>query len=268
MTVQTQKVDVASIAARIKLTAYSAGMWRATRLHKSETRAENERHKTDVAKVTVRLTDNENLKKLTALHAAAYAEHKRLTLPTDQAGMRMLPAGRELEHSQRMTEFHDSHEKIVDAFLSEYDQERLMAPIRLNGLFDASMWPSHDTVASKFKFTTRYLACPTDGSWAQWIEDSTAAARDDVDDRIRAALERVRDRCRSEGPLYATVFDNLRELKDLLPDLDLDGTFTAVTDELGSLTKLHAENLRDDKQGREDVAQRASDILSVLGRIK
>lgn len=268
MTIQTQKLDTASIAARTKLSVLNIGAWRATRLHKSETKDTNARHNTDVAKVTVKLTDNENLAKLTKLHAAAYVEHKRLTLPTVQDGMRMLPAGRELEHAQRMTEFSDQHEKIVAAFLAEYDHEREMAPARLNGLFDASMWPSHDRVAKKFKFSTRYLACPSDGSWGEWLEESTRAARDDVDDRIRAALERVRDRCRAEGPLYATVFDNLRELNSLLPDLDLDGTFAPVAAELGSLTGIHAESIRDDKVGREDAAQRASDILSVLGRIK
>ena len=155
----TETIDVSGIAERTKLAVLNTGAWRATRLHKSETKAENERHNTDVAKVTVRLSDNPNLKKLAQLHSAAYQEHKHLTLPTVQDGMRMLPAGRELEHAQRMTEFSDQHDKIVAAFLAEYDHERELAPVRLNGLYDAGMWPSHNRVAEKFKFSTRYLAC-------------------------------------------------------------------------------------------------------------
>lgn len=264
----SDNTDLTGVAARIKLSVLNTGAWRATRLHKSETKAENERHSTDVARVTVRLTDNPNLKKLTQLHTAAYQEHKRITLPTVQDGMRMLPAGRELEHSTRMTEFADQHEKIVNAFLSEYDYEREQAPARLNGLFDASMWPTHNQVADKFKFSTRYLACPSDGSWGDWLDESTRAARDDVHERIVSALERVRDRCRAEGPLFATVFENLRELEDLLPDLDLDGTFAPVVSQIGTLTDIYAEDIRNDKTGREDAAKRASDILSVLGGIK
>ena len=262
------KLDTASIAERMKLTTLSTGRWQATKLHKQETRAENERHKTDVAKVTVKLTDNPNLKRITQVHAAAYVEHKHLTLPTKWDGTRLLPAGRELEHAQRMTEYRDQHEKAVAAFLAEYDHEKEMAPIRLNGLYDATMWPSHNTVANKFKFETEYLPVPTDGSWSTWIEDTSRAALDDVHDRVKTALERVRDRCKAEGPLYATVFDNLRELASMLPEFDLDGSFAPVAEELKSLTVVHAEDLRDNKASREDTAQRATDILSVLGRIK
>ena len=264
----TIELNIADIAARTKLATLSTGMWRATRLHKTETKAENERHKTDVAKVTVRLTDNQNLKRIQQIHSAAYQEHLRITLPSVQDGMRMLPAGRELEHAQRMQDYLDQHNKAVTAFLAEYDHERELAPIRLNGLFDASMWPSHDGVARKFTFATRYLACPADGSWAEWIEESSRAARDDVHDRVKSALERVRDRCRSEGPLYVTVFEDLRDLADLLPDFDLDGSFAPISAKLGALTHIHAEDIRTNKAGREDAAQRASDILSVLGGLK
>ena len=263
-----QQFDAAAVAARMKLAVYSSGMWRDTKQHKAETRAENERHNTDAAKVLVKLTNNENLKKLSSLHAAAYVEHRRLTMPTNEKGMRLLPAGREFEHAQRFAEFRDQHEKLVAAFLAEYDLERDMAPVRLNGLFDASMWPSHDKMAEKFKFQTRYLPCPTDGPWAEWLEESSRAARDEVFDRVKAALERVRDRCKAEGPLYATVFENLRDLAGLLPDLDIDGSFAPVAAELGSLTGIQAESIRDDKVGREGAAQRAADILSILGRVK
>jgi len=257
-----------AIAERIKLSSLNTGMWRPTRLHKTETKAENERHKTDVAKVLIKLTDNENLKRVSQIHSAAYIEHKRITLPTVQDGMRMLPAGRELEHAQRMQDYRDQHDKAVAAFLAEYDHEKEIAPIRLNGLYDASMWPSHSRIADKFRFDTRYLACPSDGSWADWIEESSRAAHEELHDRIKSTLERVRDRCNSEGPLYATVFDSVRDLADLVPDLDFDGSFTPVVEAIKPLTGIHAENLRDDKGGREAAAERAASILSVLGGIK
>jgi len=227
-----ETVDTAAIAARTKLSILTTGMFRATRLHKPETKAENARHNTDRAKVTVKITDNENLKRLSQIHQGAYQEHKRITLPTVQDGMRMLPAGREMEHAQRMADYRDQHDKAVAAFLAEYDHEKEIAPIRLNGLFDASMWPSHKRVAERFKFDTRYLACPSDGSWAEWIEESSRAAHDELHDRIKTALERVRDRCSSEGPLYKTVFEDLRDLHDLVPDLDVTGSFAPVVDQI------------------------------------
>lgn len=260
--------DVTSIAARTKLCMLQTGSWRATRLHRDETAAENARHNTSAAKVMVRVSDHPALSKLGKLHSAAYSEHKSLTLPTVQDGMRLLPAGRELEHADRMTKHADQHNQLVREFLADYDTEREDAPVRLNGLYDASMWPSHDTVADKFTFRTRYLATPTEGAWADWLGESARAAEDDVRERLTEALRRVRDRCRADGALYATVFDNIRELAALVPDLDVTDSFAPVVQALAPLTALHAETLRDDERGRELAAQRASSILSVLGGVK
>lgn len=262
--------NVKNVAARTKLAVLQTGAWRATRLHKGETREENTRHGTgDKAKVLVRVSDHKALHALIKLHAAAYAEHKRLTLPTVQDGMRLLPAGRELEHAAVMRKFADEHAQLVREFLADYDDERAKAPARLNGLFDASMWPSHNEIERRFTFSTRYLTTPTDGAWADWIAESARAAEDELHDRIREALIRVRDRCRADGKLFSSVFDSIRELTELVPDLDFsDEKYAPVVKAMEPLTKLHADVLRDDEQGRARAAKKASEILSVLGRIE
>lgn len=261
-------VSVTEVAARTKLAMLQTGAWRATRLHRGETRAENARHNTDAARVMVRVTDHPALRDLGKLHAAAYAEHKSLTLPTVQDGMRLLPVGRELEHAERMSKYADQHDTIVRAFLADYDNEAAVAPQRLNGLYDASMWPTHNAVAGKFTFRTRYLATPTDGAWADWLAESSQAAEEELRERLTEALERVRDRCRSDGKLYATVFDSIRELADLVPDLDFAGNFAPVVTAMKPLTKIHADVIRDDEDGRKQAAKRAASILSVLGGVK
>lgn len=263
----TETLDVQSIAARTKLVTLSTGMWRATRLHKGETRNENERHNTDAARVSVRVSDHKALKELGQLHSAAYSEHKTLTLPTVQDGMRLVPAGREFEHSEKMREFSDKHNALVQAFLADYDNEREQAPARLNGLYDASMWPSHNAMVRKFSFKTRYLATPTDGAWGDFLAESSRAGVEDLRDRLTEALARVRDRCSTDGKLYATVFDSIRELVDLAPDLDLTGSFAPVVQAMKPLTGIHSEDLRDNERGRELAAERATSILSILGGI-
>ena len=260
-------INITNVAGRTKLAVLQTGSWRATRLHKTETRAENARHNTDAAKVLVRLTDSEAYRKIGKLDAAAYAEHKRLTLPTVQDGMRLLPAGRELEHSASMAKLADERARLVKDFLADYDAEKASAPYRLGTLYDASMWPSHDEVERRFTFSTRYLATPTDGAWADWLAESSRAAEDELRDRLREALERVRDRCRADGKLFSSVFDSIRELADLVPDLDFGGQYAPVVEALKPLTKLHADVLRDDDKGREQAAKKAASILSVLGGI-
>lgn len=261
-------IDPKEIAARTKLATVQTGMFRVTRLHKDETRAENQRHNTDTAKVLVRISDHSALKELGSLHAQSYIEHKRLTLPTIQDGMRLVPVGRELEHSAAMRKFGDEHERIVRRFLADYENERAAAPARLNGLYDASMWPPLSEVERKFKFNTRYLTTPTDGAWADFLTESVRAAEDELRDRVQKALERVRDRCSSDGKLYASVFDSIRELTDLVPDMDFSGEFAPVVAAMEPLTKLHAEFVRDDDDIRKAAAIKAENILTVLGGIQ
>ncbi len=275
-------IDVKDVAARTKLTTLTQGAFRTTRLHKDETRAENQRHNTDTAKVLVRISDHSALKELASLHAQAYLEHKRLTMPTVQDGMRLVPVGRELEHSASMRKFGDEHNRLVGEFLADYENERANAPARLNGLYDPSMWPPLSVVQSKFKFNTRYLTTPTDGAWGEWLEESARAAEAEVRERVQKALERVRDRCKAEptimntngrqverqAPMHASVFDAVRELADLVPDMDLSGALAPVVQAMQPLTQLHAEFVRDDEDLRKAAAMKAESILSVLGGIQ
>jgi hypothetical protein len=271
MSSQTSLATIAKIqgiADRTKLARLSTGMWRATRQHRAETVAENVRHNTNAARVLVRVSDHSALSDLTKLHAAAYQRHKRLTLPTVQDGLRILPAGREFEHADEMRAFADKHTALVAQFLADYDDEKAAAPVRLNGLYDASMWPSHADVERRFTFGTQYLPTPTAGAWADFLAQSTEAAEAELRERLTEALTRVRDRCKSDGKLYASVFDSVRDLAELVPDLDLTGDYAPVVAAMQPLTTVTADSIRDDDTARQDTARAAASILSVLGGIK
>jgi hypothetical protein len=269
---QPRMIDLAGIAARTNLADFRARAWRATKQHTSETHAENARHNTDAAKVLVKVCAHPKLSEILKNHAAARQEHYRLTLPSDSAGLRMLPVGRQLEHADRMRVYGDKHASLVRAFMADYDAERAAAPARLNGLYDPAQFdrwmPPHAVVESKFEFTTRYLPVPTDGTWGEWLAQSTQAADDELRDRLTKALVTVRDRCKSDGKLYASVFDNLRDLAALVPDLDLTGDYTPVVAAMAPLTRVNADSIRDDETARKETAQTAASILSVLGGIK
>jgi hypothetical protein len=276
-------IDVKDVAARTKLATLNGRIWQTTRLHKDETRAENQRHNTNRAKVLVRISDHPALKELASLHAQARLEHKRLTMPTVQDGMRLIPVGRELEHSAAMRKFGDEHARLVRQFLADYPNEFANAQARLNGLFDPSQWPNPSTLPEKFAFSTRYLTTPTDGAWGEFLEESVRAAESEMREKVQRVLERVRDRCRAEAvastsrkgkeytreaSLHASVFDAVRELADLVPDMDMSGEFAPIVQAMQPLTKLHSEFVRDDEDLRKAAAIKAESILSVLGGIQ
>jgi hypothetical protein len=260
-------IDTKEIAARTQLASLSMGMFRAVLLHKGETRAENERHNTNSAKVLVRITNHPALKELASLHAQARIEHNRLTMPTPYDGVRLIPVGRELEHSVAMRKFGDEHNRIVAKFLADYPNEVATAKARLNGLYEESKWKSPSEIAETFRFETRYLPTPTEGMWGEWLEESARAAENEMRDRVKKALERVRDRCKSDGKLFASVFDSIRELTDLVPDMDFTGGLAPVIQAMEPLTKLHAEFVRDDEDLRKAAAVKAESILGALGGI-
>lgn len=262
-------VNIEDVAARTKLSVLQTGAWRATRLNRNETRNTNATHGTgNAAKVLVKVTDHVALTGLNKLHAHAYQEHRRLTLPTVQDGMRLLPAGREWEHAEIMRALGDQHNRFVREFLADYESERASAPTRLSGLYDASMWPALSVIEGKFTFQTRYLATPTTGEWGDWLAASVESAEAELRERLHEALQRVKDRCKSDGKLYASVFDSIRELVALTPDLDFGGDYAPVVAAMAPLAEIHADDVRDDSKARMKVAKQADSILSVLGGIK
>jgi hypothetical protein len=182
--------------------------------------------------------------------------------------MRLLPAGREFEHAEEMRKLGDRHNKLVAEFLADYESERKNAPARLNGLYDASMWPSASQIESKFSFGTRYLPTPADGAWGEWLSASAEEAEKELRARLKEAIQRVRDRCKSDGKLYDTVFDSIRDLTNLVPDLDFSGHYAPVVKAMEPLAAISAEDVRGNEVARKKVAKQADSILSVLGGIK
>lgn len=266
----SQIIDVCEIAKRYKITTLNTAAWRATRLHKQETKEENERHGTgDAAKVLLRLTNHEALQAIYKLHARAHHEHRRLTVPSVQDGMRLVPAGREFNHSNVMAEYAERTEKLIEAFITDYPSERAAAKMRLNGLWDESMWPDEDHIREKFGFWVRYLACPTDGEWKEWLDESARAADLEVRERIEESLRRVAERCGNlEGRLFRSVFTNLRELVDLVPDLDVFGKYKDVVKEARELANYDAEEVKDDADTRKEISKRAEELLGIFGNLR
>lgn len=257
-------MNIAGIAARTQLVTLTTGCFRPTKRHRLETMEENARHNTTAARVSVRLTDDPDLMEIARVHHAAYRVHRSLTLPCIQDGMRLLPVGRQFQHSSELGTFASQHHAIVPRFIAKYPAIRAASPQTLGTLHDPDLWP--DDIAACFKFDVRYLSCPTDGEWADWLEESARAAEDEVRERVTNALQRVVDRCESEGALYASVFSDLGELAEMLPDLNLTAApdIAIVGAQAAKLAETNVEDARIDPATRADAAKEAERLLSLL----
>ncbi len=257
---------IQSVASRIKLVTLSTGRPRFNRLHRPETKALADKHKVSAGRVTVQQCDDQRLLDIDKLYAEARDVHNMLTRPSIDGLARLLPNGLEFKHTQAMSAIRVKANALSNEFLGDYDRLAAEAPVRLNGLYDASVWKSKALIAEKFEFATRYLPCPTDGEWADWLEGSVAAAQSELVDQLKAAISKVAERCASKGPLYQTVFSNLDELLALVPDLDLKGD-PRIRELLARAKPLvcDKDELVKYPQKRERIAKTASDMLSMFG---
>ena len=257
-----------NLASRIQIVTLETGAWRAQKLNKSETGTLNKKHGTgDAAKVLVRLTDHPSLMSLYKLHAEAYAEHRKITLPSIMDGMRIVPTGKQMDHAKIIADFQRRHNSLVSDFMAAYPQIRIDAPIALNGLFDASKWPNASVVESKFAFAARYLPCPSDGAWGDWLTETAQAGQAELRERLVTAARHLSTALKGDGKLYQSALDNLREVCELAGQgfnlLD-DPIIAQAARELKPMATNTADNLRDAKAVRKDTGDKIASILGVL----
>lgn len=254
------------VASHLKLAVLSTGGWTATRRHKAETQKVNDAHgRTDIATVNVVLTKHSAMIDAGKHRAAAITWHRENTLPAAQDGFRLIPAGQEIAHAAKIREFSELHQACADRFLRDYPAEMASAPQRLNGMYDPKHWPALPKVAETFKLECLYLPCPSGGAWDSWVAEATAAASQDLRERLQSALERIRDNCAGDGKLYASMLDSLRDVAAMVPAYSLPecADLAPVIEQVSDLTCLHIETLRDSKAARE-LAAKAADRLCKL----
>lgn len=258
-------INIEDMASRVQLCTLSMKKWQPNKLSKAETAKLRAVHGTDAARVMVTLCDAPELDDLTKLHNAARSEFNKLTLPAVQDGFRIVPMGRQIQHAETMA----GHERQITAKVAEivrlYPEWLRAAPARLNGLFDPSAWPTD--IDAKFGYRVRYMACPTMGEWGEWLKESALIAQSDLQERFRAALVRVVERCGSGGKLHETVFTGLSELCELVPDMDLSGKLAPLAQMAAPIGALDAEVVRGSDRVRADAAAHADRILGMMGGI-
>ncbi len=261
-------MDVTRFASRMQVCTFSKSCWSANSKNKPESQRVNEAHGTgNKATVRVRICDHPALGKISKRLGEAYAEHVQLTKPSIQDGMRLLPIGKAFEHAEMVRMARQDIEPLIAEFVADYPEALARAPIELNGLFDPKAWPPAERIRDRFGLTVHYLPCPTGGEWDSWLEESHQVAVDDLRDQLEKAIRRVQERCASDGKLYDTVFTNLREILDAVPDLDLapESEICRLAELAQPIALYDADQLRENNYVRQRVASQAADVFSTFG---
>ena len=225
--------------------------------------------------------------------------------PTALAGIGILPAALIMEYGDKMREFADKQSVLVERdFLSRGREIVDWAVVEHNGTFEPGNYPGcerdssgnvlfnevewREKMSKKFRIRTEPLPVPnaqhfTDAvtsllgidafSVNVRVQDAEVEAKRELVRRmvepLRAMATKIAEQPkdgRSDVIFRDTLIDNVREIVQLAPKLNLSGdpAIDAFVAEMEGLTRYNPETLRKDKATRAGVAEKAADTLKRL----
>ena len=206
----------------------------------------------------------------------------KVTLPWSDEGYRILPASLYFQLAEEMKEFERQFYTAVDEFLTEYPSYIEQVRPALSGLFRPEDYPDPKKIREKFELRLEILPIPSGEDFRVALsEEQRVRISRDIDAQVRVSLQRgtqelwirlrklvdhmVARLQQPEGKLYASVVDNIVELINVLPNLNLTGdpTLNVFVEEIRSrLCSASAKELKANDLLRASTAQEAAEIAS------
>ena len=209
-------------------------------------------------------------------------------------GTRLLPVGNYLKFTTEFRKLQAERDAMVERFLQAYPRLREEAKLFLpNGLYKEEDYPDVDALRSKFACSVEMSPIPTDDFRVQLGDEELNAIKADVVSRTESSMkqamrevwQRLYDKVKhmadklqalddsaeqdgkTKARLHESTIDNIRELCDLLPrlnitgDPDLEAMTQRVADSLGT---LETEALKADPVFRGRTKTEANNILDAM----
>lgn len=227
---------------------------------------------------------------------AARAFHRANTLPWLDDGVRILPAVAYMKYGAAMKEFRQQFEDAVAEFFKEYPNYIKSAQGRLGKMYNEKDYPNASELRSQYSWDMLILPFPDksdfrvqglgDGSSGEDLDAIRAdmerrmqgvyeTAMRDLGSRIAETVGHMAERLRAYKPgipgkravgtFQGSLVENVRELVEVLPQLNVMGDSklaAIITAMQTTLCKFDADDLRVDAKLRGKVAKSAKDVLA------
>jgi hypothetical protein len=294
--ISTTSPSSGALAARALIVALKISQWEGRRVDRAVTRQVKAQHgaSDDAGNFNKLLVRKEALEPIQKIANETGAEFRKRTLPWMDAGGRIMAADAFMAHAAWMRGQEAKFQAAVSDFLRGYPNHVQAASARLGSMFDHTDYPSVDDLRGKFSMEVKVLPVPTaadfrvemsDAQVARirseietTVTDATAAAVRDVYERIADKVGHMVERLgaykpakrkgdRAEGIFRDSLVENIRDLIDVLPALNITGdpALAAMGDRLFELARFDAAVLREDAEVRRNVATEAQAILDSIG---
>jgi hypothetical protein len=230
---------------------------------------------------------------ITTLANKIYNWHRTMTLPYKDGGARLLPMKNYNAYESGMRNYCDEFKAQVEDFESHYEANRdaEISDPRNGGMFLPSDYPPKSQVKKLFNIKTDWDSVPDKSHFIVALEEeqrakimesiderileAQKAARNDLYERLAEKLLHIADKMRTykEGKsrLHPSTIENLRDLCDIIPNLnitddpEIEKLRLLALDHVGS---MNVDDLKDSAELRQHTAQSADSILEAMGIIK
>ena len=240
----------------------------------------------DMGRYNKALLAKEALAEISSLAGAMRNNHYSQTLPWLDEGYRILPAANYFEYQKRQQDHRVKFESAIAKFQASYTAYVTDAQRRLNGMFDPADYPAESEIAGRFGVDAAVVPMPDrDDFRVDLGAEEEARIRNDIEARVGAATKaamselwqrlydaasHMAERLRAytgtrEGSFRDSLVENLREIVDLVPRLNVtgDARLAEMAQRLAdTCCAVDAQTLRDIPQHREIVARSAEAILA------
>lgn len=272
--------------------------WSATKHDKAVSKqvTDSKHASADAGRFNKRLVEKDALAAIQSIASAARAENYARTLPWSDEGFRILPTVGFIDWAAKMSELEGQFNAAADSFIATYPQAREQARQVLGELFESSDYPEPDDIRAKFDFDLMRTAFPEAADFrADLSENQAQQIRAEMEADARAAFEtatrdvwrRIAEGVghmaeklaayrpaagkgdRADGVFRDSLVENVRELVDLLPALNIAGDpeLTKVAERMRQeLCAEDAKTLRESETTRESVAKAAEAICEEVSQ--
>ena len=229
------------------------------------------------------LIPKKNLAELQAAESKARSFHQKMTLPWNDGGDRLLPSKNFMKYNSGMRNNKQAFETAVSKFCAQYPLLISEAYKVLGKMYTKFEYPQPSFIKEKFAFFTDYTPVPDSGDFRVDMEkidrdkikkdldernrESHKDAMQDLWNRLYTVVETMAKGL-SGGKVYDAYVDNITELTELLPDLNIadDQALNDMAKEIrDSLTAHTPGQLRKDKKLKADTAAGAQALLAKMG---
>jgi len=276
---------VTHIHQKAMLVKLKIGMWGAETIDPNVTRQVTEQHSAagDAGRWHKKLLQSPHLDLYRSLVSQARRYHKDQTLPWDDNSTRIMPVMLFDDYVEGANVIFRAMTEAAGALVDDYEDAIEREQKRQGTMFDVSDYPKANLVASRFYHDLSFWPIPKSDDFRITIDaEAEAEIKANVTNAVEARIEEamsglwrrlyetitaLRDNLDQGSRLYDSYSENLIDLVDMLPAMNLteDPHLAKLTGDLQlSLCANNMDDFRDDNKLREQAVGKANKALKAI----